>query len=159
MILDAGVLVAVDRGEQAAQSFLTAALDVGAVLRTSAPVVAQVWRDGSRQARLARFLDTVETHDFTHLDARLVGGMLLRSGTSDVVDAHVAALALRLQDDIITADTHDFFFSRPISGPGRLVCTTGSRRVSTPRRVVRPTPRSELERRRAPQHASKPPAG
>ena len=75
MILDAGVLVAVDRGERAAQSFLAASLGAGAVLRTTAPVVAQVWRDGSRQARLARFLETVEAHDFTLADARLVGGM------------------------------------------------------------------------------------
>ena len=108
MILDAGVLVAVDRGEQAAQSFLTAALEERAVLRTSAPVVAQVWRDGRRQARLARFLDTLEVHDFTLVDARVVGGMLLRSGTSDVVDAHIVALAVRLQDSIVTADALDF---------------------------------------------------
>ncbi len=108
MILDAGVLVAVDRGEKAAQSFLTAALEESAVLRTSTPVVAQVWRDGSRQARLARFLDTLEIHDFTLVDARVVGGILLRSGTSDVVDAHLVALAVRLQDSIVTADAADF---------------------------------------------------
>lgn len=108
MILDAGVLVAVDRGERAAQSFLAAALEESAVLRTSAPVVAQVWRDGSRQARLARFLNTLEVHDFTLVDARMVGAMLLRSGTSDVVDAHIVALAVRLHDSIVTADATDF---------------------------------------------------
>ena len=78
------------------------------MLRTSAPVVAQVWRDGSRQARLSRFLETVEAHDFTLVDARVVGGILLRSGTSDVVDAHMVALAVRLQDSIVTADGRDF---------------------------------------------------
>ena len=107
MILDAAVLVAVDRGEKAAQSFLTAALEEDAVLRTSAPVVAQVWRDGSRQARLAKFLDTLEIHDFTRVDARVAGAILLRSGTSDVVDAPIAALAVRLQDSIVTADATD----------------------------------------------------
>ena len=108
MILDAGVLIAVDRGERAAQSFLSASMEVGEVLRTTAPVVAQVWRDGSRQARLAGFLKTVETHDFHLADARMVGGLLRRSGTSDVVDAHVVALALRIQDSIATADETDF---------------------------------------------------
>ncbi|MCY4174776.1 MAG: hypothetical protein OXD37_00375 [Acidimicrobiaceae bacterium] len=108
MILDAGVLVAVDRGERAAQSFLVAAFEQGEVLQTSAPVVAQVWRDGSRQARLARFLDTLEVHEFTLVDARVVGGVLSRSGSSDVVDAHVLALAVRLQDIIVTADIDDF---------------------------------------------------
>ena len=108
MILDAGVLIAVDRGERAAQSFLAAAVEAGAVLGTSAAVVAQVWRDGSRQARLARFLNTIEVHDFTRDDAFVAGGFLLRSATSDVVDAHIVALAVRLQDSIITADSHDF---------------------------------------------------
>lgn len=118
MILDAGVLVAVDRGERAAQSFLTAALEENAVLRTSTPVVAQVWRDGSRQARLARFLDTLDVHDFTLVDARVVGGILLRSGTSDVVDAHIVALAVRLQDSIVTADAADFLLLTSHLGDG-----------------------------------------
>ena len=108
MILDAGVLIAIDRGEYTAQSFLSAALQEGAALRTSAPVVAQVWRDGSQQARLAKFLGTVEVHDFTFADAPVVGGLLRRAQTSDVVDAHIVALALRLHDSILTADAPDF---------------------------------------------------
>jgi hypothetical protein len=108
VILDAGLLIAVDRGESTAHSFLTATLQEGAVLRTTAPVIAQVWRDESRQARLAKFLKTVEVHDFTLADAPVVGGLLRRSQTSDVVDAHVVALALRLDDSILTTDTLDF---------------------------------------------------
>lgn len=108
MILDAALLIAVDRGERAAQSFLSATWEEGAVLHTTAPVVAQVWRDGSRQARLAKFLGTVEVHDFTLTDAPVVGDLLRRSQTSDVVDAHLVALALRLPDSILTADAPDF---------------------------------------------------
>ena len=108
MILDAGVLIAIDRGERAAQSFLAASVEEGTVVRTAAPVVAQVWGDGRRQARLARFLDTIDVHDFTRTDALVVGGILLRSRTADVVDAHIVALAVRLQDSIITADALDF---------------------------------------------------
>lgn len=108
MILDAGLLIAVDRGERAAQSFLPATWEEGAVLHTTAPVVAQVWRDGSRQTRLAKFLGTVEVHDFTLTDALVVGDLLSRSQTSDVVDAHLVALALRLPDNILTADAPDF---------------------------------------------------
>ena len=107
MILDAGPLVAIDRGERAAQSFLSASFETGAVLHTTAPVVAQVWRDGSQQARLAKFLGTIEVHHFTIVDAQAVGGLLRRSNTSDVVDAHLVVLALRLSDSIITADTPD----------------------------------------------------
>ena len=88
------------------------------MLRTSAPVVAQVWRDASRQARLAKFLDSLDVHDFTLIDARMVGGMLLRSGTSDVVDAHIVALAVRLQDSIVTADAADFLSLTSFLGTG-----------------------------------------
>ena len=117
MILDAGLLVAIDRGERAAQSFLSASLESGAVLHTTAPVVAQVWRDGSQQARLAKFLDTIEVHNFTLADAHVVGGLLRRSHTSDVVDAHLVALALRLADDIISSDTPDLMALTSHLGP------------------------------------------
>ncbi len=108
MILDAGFLIAIDRGEPTAHSFLTTALQEGAALHTTAPVVAQVWRDGIRQARLAKFLETVEIHDFTLADTPVVGGLLRRSQTSDVVDAHLVTSALRLNDSILTADPLDF---------------------------------------------------
>ena len=81
-------------------------------------MVAQVWRGGSRQARLAKFLDTLEVHDFTLVDAPVVGAILLRSGTSDVVDAHIAALAVRLQDSIVTADATDLLLLTSHLGAG-----------------------------------------
>jgi len=50
VILDAGVLISVDRGEDAAQVLL-AARGSDSSLHTTHPVLAQVLRDGSRQAR------------------------------------------------------------------------------------------------------------
>ena len=73
MILDAGLLIAIDRGEHAARAFVARALDDSAVLRTTAPVVAQVWRNGHRQARLARLLDGVKHFVFTRNEERVVG--------------------------------------------------------------------------------------
>ena len=108
MILDAGVLIAVDRGERAAQAFLGASVEAGAALRTTAPVMAQAWRDGARQARLSKFLDTLEIHGFAPADAKVVGALLLMSGTSDVVNAHIVGIAVRLDDSIITTDASDF---------------------------------------------------
>ena len=108
MILDAGVLVAIDRNEPAAKDFVNAALEDRAHLRTTAPVVAQVWRDGARQVRLVRFLRWVEVLAFRPEQAPLVGSLLRRSQASDVVDAHVLACALDLPDSIITADIGDF---------------------------------------------------
>lgn len=105
MILDAGFLVSVDRGERAAQEFLSAALRRGTSLASSHPIVAQVWRNGARQARLARFLGAIAIHPFD--DGPAVGAVLARSRTADVVHAHLVCLAIRLSDQILTADVDD----------------------------------------------------
>jgi hypothetical protein len=72
-------------------------------------VLAQVWRDGSRQVRLARALRNpglVEA-PLHHQDATLAGELLRDSGTADVVDAHVAVVASRLRAPVITSDPDD----------------------------------------------------
>lgn len=104
-MLDAGFLISVDRGERTAQEFLTAALIHRTPLTTTHPVVAQVWRDGARQARLARFLQSVVVVAFD--DGPEVGNLLARAGTSDVVDAHLVVVAVRRAEPILTGDIRD----------------------------------------------------
>jgi len=105
LLLDAGFLISVDRGEGSARVFLTAALRHDTRLATTHPVVAQVWRDGSRQARLARFLHSVVIYPFD--DGSRVGNLLARSGSIDVVDAHLVTVAARLSEPILTGDVDD----------------------------------------------------
>lgn len=105
LILDAGFLVSVDRGERAAQEFLTAALVHDTALTTTHPIVAQVWRNGKRQARLARFLRSVVIVALD--DGSEVGNLLARSGTSDVVDAHLVVVAVRRSEPVLTGDVDD----------------------------------------------------
>ena len=74
-----------------------------------AGVVAQVWRDGRRQARLARILASPLT-DIEPLDdtrARKTGQLLGIAGTSDVVDASVVLCARAREDTIVTSDAED----------------------------------------------------
>jgi hypothetical protein len=118
MILDAGVLIAIDRRESVSTVFTRGTDLLDEDLRTSEAVIAQVWRDGARQARLAAFLRTVEIHALD--DGRAVGRLLRDSGTSDVVDAHLGLLAQRLDDDILTGDVDDISrvvaaLSRPVN--------------------------------------------
>ena len=105
MILDAGILIGFDRGDDLAAKAVAALDRYGGSLRTSAPVVAQVWRAGRTQARLARLLQIVEVHPF--VDGRRVGSMLAAAGTSDVVDAHLVLLAAQLGDAVLAGDPDD----------------------------------------------------
>lgn len=105
MILDTGFLISLDRGHRAAQEFLTAARRHETPLRTTHPVVAQVWRNGARQARLAMFLGAIAVHPLD--DGRAVGLILARAGTADVVDAHLVSVAIGLSEPVLTADVDD----------------------------------------------------
>lgn len=115
MILDAGFLISLDRSERAAHAFLIAASRSETTLHTTQPVVAQVWRGGSRQARLAAFLQTIAIHPLD--DGRAVGQLLAQTGTSDVVDAHVVITAVRLGRDILTGDPNDLAALSAALGP------------------------------------------
>ena len=60
-MLDAGAFVAVDRSDRSMIARLRVAQQHGIELRTSAIVIAQVWRDPEgRQAGLARLLRAVD---------------------------------------------------------------------------------------------------
>ncbi len=96
--------MSVDRCERSAQEFLRAALQRRTPLHTTHPVVAQVWRSGARQARLARFLATITVHP---LDGAALSARSLPSGTRDVVDAHLVAVAVELSEPILTGDVGD----------------------------------------------------
>lgn len=50
-MLDAGALIAIDRGDRRMLALLEAARDAGLPLSATAPTVGQAWRGGRRQAR------------------------------------------------------------------------------------------------------------
>jgi hypothetical protein len=105
VILDAGFLISIDRGDQSARVLLAALSRSRIPLHTTHPVLAQVWRDGARQARLVSFLNAVTIHPLD--DGRALGQLLALTRTSDVVDAHLVLVAVRLRDTILTGDADD----------------------------------------------------
>jgi hypothetical protein len=105
-VLDAGALVAVDRRDRAIGVQLRVLQQLGTPLRASSAVVGQVWRDGRKQASLARVLAGVGIEPLSKDDGKRIGGLLAQAGTSDVVDAHVALMAA-LADLILTSDPGD----------------------------------------------------
>jgi len=105
-VLDAGALVAIDRRDRAIGAQLRVLQQQGTPLRASAAVVGQVWRDGCKQANLARVLAGVGIEPLSKNDGKRIGELLGQAGSADVVDAHVALLVAPA-DLVLTSDTGD----------------------------------------------------
>ena len=106
LVLDAGALIALDRGNRDMHSEIRATRLSGAPVRTSPMALAQAWRDGKRQARLASAMRDIDARVITGEDGRQGGELLAASGTSDAIDATVALLA-RSGDLLYTSDPGD----------------------------------------------------
>ena len=106
MILDAGPLQSMER-KSGRQLFalLKRATERKEELHTSHAVLAQVWRKPERQVLLARTLPSFTVHALDNSIA--IGKLLGRTGTTDVVDAHLATLAQSLGDFVLTSDPSD----------------------------------------------------
>ena len=106
LVLDTGALIAFERGDRQVAALIEAARRRKERIVTSSGCVAQAWRDGSRQALLARLLAGVAEHGLGAGRSRPVGELCARAGTNDVIDAHVAGLAGD-GDTIVTSDPSD----------------------------------------------------
>ena len=95
MILDTAVLIGIDRDDKRIHALLGVLQRQREPLVLSALVVAQAWRSGSRQARLARFIKALSIPPITFdlPAARAVGVLQGATGASDVTDGGVVLLA------------------------------------------------------------------
>jgi predicted nucleic acid-binding protein len=109
LCLDAGALIAIERGVPGVVRFVDEHVREGRAVHVPAAVIAQVWRGGPRQARLSRFLRAEEISVIA-LDeeiAQLVGILCGAMGTADIVDAHVALHARMHGFAVLTSDPED----------------------------------------------------
>lgn len=106
VVLDAGALIAIDRGDRLVGAMLRVLQQRRTPALTSGAVIAQVWREGRAQARLARLLQGVAVRALGAGDDRRTGELLRVARTDDVIDAHVA-LALEDGDRLLTSDPED----------------------------------------------------
>ena len=106
-VLDAGALVAIERGDRALAAWLKREWLSGRPPVTHGGVVGQVWRGGSRrQVPLARAIDFVVVNGLDAVLGKRAGLLLARAGGRDVVDAAVVVLAAD-GDRILTSDPDD----------------------------------------------------
>jgi len=106
LTLDAGALIAFERGEQRVREILREASDAGRGITVPATVVAEAWR-GGRRRWLVDLLGVVVVEPLTDELARRAGELLARTGTSHTVDATVAVSAAQRGDIIVTSDPDD----------------------------------------------------
>jgi hypothetical protein len=104
---DTGALVAADRGQRRQWARHRALLSRREVPTVPAPVLAQAWRGGSRQALLAWLLAGCDTEALDDPRARATGTLAAQAGVTDIVDACVVEGALRRHDLIVSSDPGD----------------------------------------------------
>lgn len=101
---DTGALIAADRGERRLWARHRALLQQREVPTVPAPVLAQGWRGGSRQAMLAKLLAGCNVEALDGRQARDVGALAASAAATDIVDATVVEGALRRHDVVISSD-------------------------------------------------------
>jgi hypothetical protein len=107
LVLDAGALVAIDRGDRALTAKLRVAERGGLELRSTGIVLTEVWRDaGGQQANLARLLKAVDVQAVDRRLGQEAGVLLGRAGVTDAADATVVAAAVS-GDCVLTSDPTD----------------------------------------------------
>lgn len=104
---DTGALIAAERSDRRIWARHVALLAQDVVPTVPAPVLAQAWRGGSRQAALSRLLATCEIEPLTEDQARKVGALIGTAGNADLTDATVIEGAIRRGDAIVTSDDAD----------------------------------------------------
>ncbi len=107
--LDAGALIALEKGDSTMARIVALAWERDALVAVPATVLAQVWRDGARQARLTRLLESsfCEVVPMTRVLAQKSGALCGHTRTFDIVDASVVVVAKERGHRIVTSDPSD----------------------------------------------------
>ena len=105
LVLDAGALIAVDRGDRRVVRLLELAEDV----HVPAAALAQAWRNPARQVRLVRVAsaEDIVMHPLDAAVARAAGQLCAATATSDVVAASVVLVTGIVDGVAVTSDPDD----------------------------------------------------
>ena len=113
--LDTGALIALESGSRRMAVLVEEALASGSEVVIPAGVVAQAWRGGAAQARIARLLRASVTL-VVALDQRQalrIGARCAATGVTDVIDISVALCARVRGHAVVTSDPGDIRAADP----------------------------------------------
>jgi predicted nucleic acid-binding protein len=104
---DTGALIAADRDSRKLWALHAGYWREEVVPLVPAPVLAQAWRGGARQARLARLLRMCDVEPMSEDLARSVGVLAGKASHDDIVDVAVVEGAIRRGDAVVTSNAAD----------------------------------------------------
>ena len=101
---DTGALVAAERNDRRMWALHAGLLAEEVVPLVPAPVLAEAWRGGARQASLSRLLAMCEIEPMSPEQARKVGVLAGTAAHDDIVDVTVVEGAIRRGDAVVTSN-------------------------------------------------------
>ncbi|HET7054750.1 MAG TPA: hypothetical protein VFI09_12645 [Solirubrobacterales bacterium] len=107
LVLDAGALIGLERGSEVIAVLVAEADKRGDAVVVPASALAQIWRGGSRAAKLVKLLRTFEVDTLDEGRAKEVGVRLGVHDASDVADAHVVCCGIEHEAAVATSDVGD----------------------------------------------------
>jgi predicted nucleic acid-binding protein len=107
LTLDAGALIAYERGAPRVREILATAFARGLVPTIPSVALAEVWRGDGKDARIARLLKVSSVEPLDELRARDAGALRRRVPGAGTIDACVAVGAAQRGDAVATSDPHD----------------------------------------------------
>ncbi|WP_306366288.1 hypothetical protein [Nocardiopsis sp. CC223A] len=109
LVFDTGALIALERRDVRMWHLVQRTSQERRLIVISAGVYARVWRNDPRQHAIARLVKdlTVRIEPLDEEIARHVGALLARTGSRDVVDAHVALPGRLFRAPVLTSDPDD----------------------------------------------------
>jgi predicted nucleic acid-binding protein len=120
LTLDAGALIAYERGEERIRKILAIAYERGFVPTIPAIALAEVWRGDAKDARIARLLKACSIEVVDERLARAAGSLRRATPGAATIDACVAVGVHRRGDAIATSDPDDM---RALLGSGFTILT------------------------------------
>lgn len=101
---DTGALVAAERNDRRMWALHAGFLAEEVAPVVPAPVLAEAWRGGARQASLSRLLAPCDVEPMTEAQARRVGLLAAKAAHDDIVDVAVVEGAIRRGDAVVTSN-------------------------------------------------------
>jgi predicted nucleic acid-binding protein len=120
LTLDAGALIAYERGEERVREILALAYSRGMVPTVPAVALAEVWRGDAKDARVARLLKACSIETLDERLARAAGRLRRAIPGAGTIDACIAVGVSQRIDAIATSDPDDL---RRLLGPGFTILT------------------------------------